>query len=80
MTNIPNIQPDARGTTILEAPDKTVSVREVFGIDIDMESVEKANRLYEKQGKGARNDAMAMQYLMPGWKYDPKRPAFLFKE
>ena len=51
-----------------------------LGIDIDMESVEKANRLYEKQGKGARNDAMAMQYLMPGWKYDPKRPAFLFKE
>ena len=51
-----------------------------LGIDIDMESVEKANRLYEKHGKGARNDAMAMQYLMPGWKYDPKRPAFLFKE
>ena len=31
MTDIPNIQPDSRATTILEAPDKTVSVRELFG-------------------------------------------------
>jgi len=36
MTDIPNIQSDTRSTTILSAPDKTVSVREVFGIDIDM--------------------------------------------
>jgi cobaltochelatase CobS len=37
MTNIPNIQPDSREATILAAPDKTVSVRELFGIDVDME-------------------------------------------
>lgn len=30
------IQPDSRSTTILSAPDRTVSVRETFGIDIDM--------------------------------------------
>ena len=35
MTDIPNIQPDSRATTILEAPDKTVSVRELFGFDVD---------------------------------------------
>lgn len=37
MTSIPNTQPDSRETTILEAPDKSVSVRDLFGIDIDME-------------------------------------------
>lgn len=47
-----------------------------LGIEIDMNSVEKAHALYQTYGKGARNDAMAMQYLVPGWKYDPKKPAF----
>ena len=36
MSDIPQIQPDSRDTTILEAPDREVSVREVFGIDSDM--------------------------------------------
>ncbi len=36
MTDIQNIQPDSRATTVLEAPDREVSVRELFGIDIDM--------------------------------------------
>lgn len=36
MTDIPNIQPDSRDTTLLPAPDTEISVREVFGIDIDM--------------------------------------------
>ena len=37
MTDIPNTQPDSRETTILDAPDKMVKVRELFGIDSDME-------------------------------------------
>jgi cobaltochelatase CobS len=36
MTDIPQIQPDSRDNTILAAPDTTVNVREVFGIDVDM--------------------------------------------
>ena len=44
-----------------------------LGIDIDMAQVEKAHELYKKVAKGARDDAMAMQYLVPGWKYDPKK-------
>ncbi|MFC3174769.1 cobaltochelatase subunit CobS [Novosphingobium bradum] len=36
MTDIPQIQPDTRDNTILAAPDTEVSVREVFGIDVDM--------------------------------------------
>jgi cobaltochelatase CobS len=36
MTDIPNIQAGTSGTTVLEAPDRTVSARELFGIDTDM--------------------------------------------
>ncbi len=36
MTDIPNIQAGTSGTTVLEAPDRMVSARELFGIDIDM--------------------------------------------
>ena len=36
MTDIPNTQPGSTSDTILSAPDRTVSVRELFGIDIDM--------------------------------------------
>jgi glucarate dehydratase len=46
-----------------------------LGVEIDMEQVEKAHRLYNTLGQGARDDAMAMQYLVPGWRYDPKRPS-----
>ncbi|WP_421853384.1 AAA family ATPase [Novosphingobium sp.] len=36
MTDIPNLQADTRATTVLAAPDTTLSVRETFGIPIDM--------------------------------------------
>jgi glucarate dehydratase len=41
-----------------------------------MEQVEAAHQLYLKEGLGARDDAMAMQYLCPGWTFNPKRPCF----
>jgi glucarate dehydratase len=48
-----------------------------LGIEIDMAEIEKANRLYQEHGLGARNDAAQMQFLVPGWKFDPKRPSLL---
>jgi glucarate dehydratase len=45
-----------------------------LGVELDMEQVEVAHQLYLKEGLGARDDAMAMQYLRPGWTFDPKRP------
>jgi cobaltochelatase CobS len=36
MTDIPNLQADHRAATVLAAPDTTLSVRETFGIPIDM--------------------------------------------
>ncbi|MDO9071890.1 MAG: glucarate dehydratase [Rubrivivax sp.] len=46
-----------------------------LGVELDMAEVEKAHQLYLQHGLGARDDAMAMQYLVPGWIFDPKRPA-----
>jgi glucarate dehydratase len=46
-----------------------------LGIELDMAQVDKAHQLYRQHGLGARDDAVAMQYLMPGWRFDPKRPA-----
>jgi len=45
-----------------------------LGVELDMAEVEKANRLYQQAGLRARDDSVAMQYLVPGWKFDPKRP------
>jgi glucarate dehydratase len=52
-----------------------VSQKPGLGVEIDMAEIEKAHQLYCKVGQGARDDAMAMQYLIPGWKYDPKVPS-----
>ncbi len=46
-----------------------------LGVELDMVEVEKAHQLYRQHGLGARDDAMAMQYLIPGWAFHPKRPA-----
>lgn len=45
-----------------------------LGIQADMAQIEKAHDLYRHIGLGARDDAVAMQFLVPGWKFDPKRP------
>jgi len=46
-----------------------------LGVELDMAEVEKAHQLYKQHGLGARDDASAMQFLVPGWKFDAKRPA-----
>lgn len=48
-----------------------------LGIELDMAEVERAHALYQQHGLGARDDAMAMQYLVPNWKFDPKRPCLV---
>lgn len=46
-----------------------------LGIELDEDAVAAAHQLYRSEGLGARDDAAAMQYLIPGWTFDPKRPA-----
>ena len=48
-----------------------------LGVEIDMERVEEANTLYANIGTGARDDAAAMQFLIPGWRFDTKRPCLV---
>jgi glucarate dehydratase len=54
-----------------------VPSRPGLGIELDMAELEKAHALYRQHGLGARDDAMAMQYLIPGWKFDNKRPCLV---
>lgn len=48
-----------------------------LGIEIDMAAIEKAHQLYLEHGLGARDDAMAMQFYIPNWKFDHKRPCLI---
>ena len=48
-----------------------------LGIELDMDAVMRANALYQQHGLGARDDAIAMQYLIPGWKFNPKMPCMV---
>jgi len=48
-----------------------------LGIELDMDQVMQAHALYQKQGLGARDDAEAMQFLVPGWTFDNKRPCLV---
>ena len=48
-----------------------------LGIALDMTKVEVAHQLYLQHGLGSRDDATAMQYLIPGWKFDHKRPCMV---
>ncbi len=55
----------------------TVSDRPGLGIELDLDALEAANALYRSLPEGSRNDALAMQYLIGNWRFDPKRPALL---
>ena len=48
-----------------------------LGVELDMVEVEKAHQLYLQHGLGARDDAQAMQYLIPGWKFNNKSPCMV---
>ena len=48
-----------------------------LGIELDMVEVDKAHQLYLKHGLGARDDAIAMQYLIPNWKFNSKLPCMV---
>jgi len=48
-----------------------------LGVELDMAEVEAAHQRYLNMGLGARNDAVAMQFLIPGWTFDSKRPCLV---
>ena len=54
-----------------------VPLKPGLGISVDMAALERAHQLYLQHGLGSRDDAIAMQYLIPGWKFNPKMPALV---
>jgi glucarate dehydratase len=48
-----------------------------LGIELDRARLDEAHALYLEHGLGARDDAVSMQYLVPGWEFDPKRPCLV---
>ncbi|HUZ96616.1 MAG TPA: glucarate dehydratase [Edaphobacter sp.] len=48
-----------------------------LGVEIDMGQIERAHALYNTMELGARDDAKAMQFLVPNWKFNPKRPCLV---
>jgi len=54
-----------------------VPQRPGLGIEIDMAQIDAAHRRYKSMGLGARDDSIAMQFLIPKWKFDPKRPSLV---
>ena len=48
-----------------------------LGIELDPAQLEQAHAAYRGLGSGGRDDTAAMQYLLPGWQFDPKRPCLV---
>ena len=63
----------------LQIVDGSVAVPEQpgLGVELDMIEVGKAHQLYLQHGLGARDDALAMQHLIPNWKFNPKMPCMV---
>jgi glucarate dehydratase len=72
---------DGEGLT-LDAPKivggaVAVPERPGLGVELDRAALDRAHTLYKALPEGSRNDAMAMGYLIEGWRFDPKRPAMV---
>jgi glucarate dehydratase len=54
-----------------------VPERPGLGIALDWSAVEEAHALYRDHALGARDDAAAMQFLVPNWTFDNKKPCLV---
>lgn len=48
-----------------------------LGIELDTDQLAKAHELYNSMGLGARDDSVAMQFLIPGWTFNNKQPCLV---
>lgn len=55
----------------------TVPTTPGLGVELDMDRVEAAHEFYLREGLGARDDSVGMQFLVPNWTFDSKRPALV---
>ncbi|MGX9218757.1 glucarate dehydratase [Massilia varians] len=61
----------------IEGGEVKVPARPGLGIELDEDALAAAHQAYRNMGLGARDDAAAMQFLIPGWKFDNKRPCMV---
>ena len=61
----------------IEAGAIALPERPGLGVELDMAEVARAHALYLAHGLDARDDAVAMQALIPNWRFDAKRPALV---
>jgi glucarate dehydratase len=54
-----------------------VPKRPGLGVEVDEAKLGEAHELYRKHGLGARDDSAAMQFLIPNWKFDNKKPCMV---
>ena len=54
-----------------------VPARPGLGVQLDEDQLAKAHECYRNMGLGARDDSVAMQYLIPGWSFDNKKPCLV---
>ncbi|OLF09950.1 glucarate dehydratase [Actinophytocola xanthii] len=52
----------------------TVPTGPGLGVELDFDALAAAHELHREHGLGTRDDAVAMRYLVPDWRFDPKRP------
>jgi glucarate dehydratase len=45
--------------------------------DISLDRIHAAHQLYQEKALGGRDDAAGMQYLIPGWTFDSKKPCLV---
>ena len=55
----------------------TVPAKPGLGIEIDPAQLEAAHQRYRTLPTGSRDDAVAMQFLIPGWTFDHKKPCMV---
>ncbi len=55
----------------------TIPDRPGLGVQVDMQAVLAANQLYNRLDTHERDDAAGMQFLIPGWKFDSRRPCMV---
>ncbi|MGD6944111.1 glucarate dehydratase [Cytobacillus gottheilii] len=55
----------------------TIPDKPGLGVEVDMDQILKANELYHNMGLNSRDDSVGMQFYIPNWKFDNKRPCLV---
>jgi glucarate dehydratase len=66
-----------REPLVIENGEIALPAKPGLGIELDLDRVRAAHELYLEKALGGRDDAAGMQFLVPGWTFDSKRPCLV---